>query len=271
MEVPPYSVVYFTDPWKEYEYTPICEDTTMCTCFQESVLQSGIHVAYPTMHYRATETMNNVFEVLAHKGYWVYIYRIMMLLGTTTDCLRVIMHNVCNAADRALEWSCSLDKQNEYTDGCIICDGYTYRICHDGYCWECIQYKTHDCDDWHYKDTGTKKLRTMKKERLVPHTDIQYVQCTVCNNVAGTMYDACNACNTCDTCYGILCTSCFQENCCTCQSPYDGTNHNEAELVMRALMLCGICTMCIRGYNECVCYQPIPLNGLRWDVTEITT
>jgi hypothetical protein len=264
MDLPPYSVVYLTDPWKEYEYTPICEDMTMCICFQESILQSGIHVAYPTMHYEASNDMIGVFEVLAYKGYWVYIYRIMMLLGTTTDCLRVIMHNVCNAADRALEWSCSLDKQNEYTDGCIICDGYTYRICNDGYCWECIQYKTHDCEDWHYKANSTKKRRIMKKDHLIPNWDNQYSsRCIVCDNLPSTLYDTCYACN------GILCTDCFQEKSCTCQSFYDGTSYDETELVMKALTLCGICTFCIHGYDECVCYQNMVFNDLI-DVVDIT-
>ena len=258
MDVPPYSVVYLTDPWKEYEYIPICEDTTSCTCFQEAVLQSGIHVAYPTKHYKASAEMSSVLEVLAYKGYWVYIYRIMMLLGTTTDCLRVIMHNVCNSADRALEWSCSLDKQNEYTDGCIICDGYTYRTCNDGCCWECIQYKTHDCDEWHYKDNGTKKRRTTKKGSIVPSRGITYICCSVCNNIPGMVYDTCYTCNACN---GILCTECFQENGCTCQNYYVGITHDETELVMKALTLCGICTTCIRAKEECVCDQNMALNG----------
>ena len=262
--VPPYNILYFTDPWKEYDYLPMCTDTASCHCFQDYLLQSNIPVTNPTVHYEPTDEMINVLEVLAYKGYWVYIYRIMMLLPTTMDCLRFLMHIVCDAADNALEWSCSLDREKYYTAGCIICDGYTFRSCNDGHCWECIEYKTHDCDDWHYKYNNYKKRRTTRKYL----TNANSIVCSVCNVTSDLTYMTSDVCYVCEQCNTILCTECFQSGQCICQNSYDGAMLTEFELVMKALMLCGICTTCIRGNEECICHQAA-LNGFM-GVTAIT-
>jgi len=172
------------------------------------------------------ENMIAAVEVLASRGLWMHIYRMVMSLNTTANFVRTIMHVAYNAADRALEWSCSLDKSKEFTDGCLLCEGFITLRCTgcENDCWECKEYISHDCSNWHYKYNEKRRCRPIEQVNL-------YAYCIVCNSFADAITD------TCDTCNGILCKECFQDKCCTCSSFYDGSMHDVDECVMAVLEL----------------------------------